>query len=66
MKDKEFESMISDFDGFMKLHGYYTVADVASFLTSTPEYVRTMKYKGKFPGAVMLGKKCYIPVEDFM
>lgn len=37
MKDAEFNEILTDFDGFMRRHGYYTLKDIAAHDFTTPD-----------------------------
>ena len=40
MKDSEFNEIITDFDGFMRRHGYYTVKEISEYEGVTDIAVR--------------------------
>ena len=63
MEDKEFKEMLSDFDGFMRKHVYYTIKDIGAMLGIQEVSVRVRIRYGLHPGSVKLGNKVYIPID---
>lgn len=63
MTQEEFNEMISDFDGFMRKKGYYTVKEIADYEQIEKISVRQRMKRGALPGSVKIGNKCYIPLD---
>lgn len=64
MDSKEFDEMISDFDGFMESYGYYRINKVAEYLGLEPVSVRQRVARGWY-SSVMIGNVKYIPFDEF-
>lgn len=64
MKDAEFNEIITDFDGFMRRHGYYTLKDIAEHDFTTPDAIRMRIKRGLVKGAVKINGKHYIPFDS--
>ena len=64
MKDAEFNEIITDFDGFMRRHGYYTANEIAKHDDITPDAIRMRIKKGIIKGAVKIDGKHYIPFDS--
>jgi len=63
MKDVEFNEIITDFDGFMRRHGYYTVKEIAEYEGITDIAVRQWIKRGVIKDTVNINGKRYIPFE---
>lgn len=64
MKDAEFNEILTDFDGFMRRHGYYTLKDIAAHDFTTPDAIRMRIKRGLVKGAVKINGKHYIPFDS--
>lgn len=64
MKDKEFDEMIKDFDGFMRKHGYYTAKELADLEFKHENTLRRRIRRGIITDAVMINGVYYIPYES--
>lgn len=64
MKDKGFDEMIHDFDGFMERHGYYRINKAAEYLGLKPVSVRQRVARGWY-SSVTIGNVKYIPFDEF-
>ena len=64
MKDTEFNEILTDFDGFMRRHGYYTLKDIAAHDFTTPDAIRMRIKRGLVKGAVKINGKHYIPFDS--
>lgn len=64
MKDAEFNEIITDFDGFMRCHGYYTLKEIAEHDHTTPDAIRMRIKRGLVKGAVKINGKHYIPFDS--
>ena len=64
MKDAEFNEILTDFDGFMRRHGYYTLKDIAAHDFTTPDAIRMRIKRGIVKGAVKINGKHYIPFDS--
>ncbi|MBP3802299.1 MAG: hypothetical protein J6I76_00150 [Oribacterium sp.] len=64
MKDAEFNEIITDFDGFMRRHGYYTLKEIAEHDRTTPDAIRMRIKRGLVKGSVKINGKHYIPFDS--
>lgn len=64
MKDAEFKEILTDFDGFMRRHGYYTLKEIAEHDCTTPDAIRMRIKRGLVKGAVKINGKHYIPFDS--
>lgn len=64
MKDAEFNEILTDFDGFMGRHGYYTLKEIAEHDHTTPDAIRMRIKRGLVKGAVKINGKHYIPFDS--
>lgn len=62
MTDNEFKEIVSDFDGFMEEHGYYTIDKTSEILGLAQVSVRQRVARGWYPEVVRIGRKTYIPI----
>lgn len=63
MKDTEFNEILTDFDGFMRKHGYYTVKEIAEHEGTTVGCIRQCILRGQIKNTVNINGKRYIPFE---
>ena len=61
MKDGEFKEIITDFDEFMRRHGYYTVKEISEYEGVTDIAVRQWIRRGIIKDTVNINGKRYIP-----
>ena len=65
MNELEFKEIISDFDGFMRKHGYYTIKEAADYEGIAEVSIRQRIQRGTLTGQVKIANKTYIPLNYY-